>query len=288
MTSNRSGITKTGSINFHFIQASQILSQPVLFLHGFMGCAEDWNEVINRLADAFFCIAVDLPGHGKTIVAEGKSPYGMETCAASLVAFLRNRKIKKCALVGYSMGGRLALYLALHAPEIFHCVVLESASPGLRTKTERRARIEHDNKLADEIEVGDFAAFLQRWYSQPLFRGLQPHPKFQSLFQKRLQNNPRTLAKSLRGMGTGAQPSLWEKLPALKIPALLLAGENDKKFVQINSEMAKLSPATQVKIIKNAGHTIHFEQPEIFAKYVRHFIGQKNIRCTSGVHGIFE
>lgn len=272
MISFNSGKAKTGSIDFHFIQAGKNQSQPVLFLHGFMGCAEDWQEVINRLADALFCIAVDLPGHGKTIVAEGISSYEMKTCAAGLVAFLRGQKINHCALVGYSMGGRLALYLALQYPEFFHCVVLESASPGLRTETERTARIEYDNKLAGELDRDEFYAFLEKWYHQPLFRDLNQHPKFQSLFQKRLQNNPQALAKSLRGMGTGVQPSLWEKLPALKMPVLLLVGECDKKFVQINSKMARLCPTAQFEIIQNAGHNIHFEKPEIFANHVLDFI----------------
>lgn len=256
---------------FHYsLSGSQ--DQPlILFLHGFMGASNDFDESISLLSDQFCCLAVDLPGHGKTRVTGGDDCYTMSNTAEALINLLNQLNVEKCFLAGYSMGGRLALYLTLHFPHRFSKVVLESASPGLKTQQERMERIQHDLKLAQKLETGDFSSFLSNWYNQPLFTTLQKSPSFERLIKRRLQNNPLELAKSLYNMGTGCQPSLWQKLEQNKVPLLLLVGEYDNKFRAINVEMAELCKAATLKIISHCGHNINFENPKCFVKSVTDF-----------------
>ena len=246
-----------------------------LLLHGFMGNINEFDEAIRVVAEDFSYLTLDLPGHGKTQVLGSDEYYKIQPTAQAIINLLDELKIDKCYLIGYSMGGRLALYLTLHFPERFIKVVLESASPGLATEAKRLERIRHDaqiaRKLSRSIIQTDFAAFLSNWYNQPIFGYIKNHPEYDRMIESRLQNNPHELDKSLRLMGTGCQPSLWEKLQENKIPLLLLVGEYDKKFISINGEMAKLCEFTQLKIISNAGHNIHFENTLAFVENIKDF-----------------
>lgn len=243
----------------------------VLFLHGFMGSHRDFAATIEPLSQEFCCLSIDLPGHGQTRVSGDVNQYGMVPTATALVELLQTLKISKAFLVGYSMGGRLALYLALHYPQQFSRVILESASPGLASETERQQRSQRDWQLADQLEA-DFTSFLQHWYEQPLFHSLRHHPDFPRLLQQRAQNNPAELANSLRYLSTGQQPSLWQSLETLPQPLLLLAGERDSKFVGLNQAMACHCPQAQLTIVPECGHGIHWEQPERFTRVVREFL----------------
>jgi 2-succinyl-6-hydroxy-2,4-cyclohexadiene-1-carboxylate synthase len=237
-----------------------------------MGNSHEFNEVISLLSDNFCSLAVDLPGHGKTRVIGSSEHCSMQNTAYGLISLLNDLNIENCYLIGYSMGGRLALYLNLHFPHRFSKVVLESASPGLKTKRDQAERIQRDLELAHQLEMIDFRVFLLKWYSQPLFASLNKHPDFNRLLENRLQNNPLELAKSLRNLSTGQQPSLWEQLKSYQNPILLLVGEYDNKFRTINSEMIKLCETAQLKIISNCGHNVHFENPQEFALNVQTFI----------------
>jgi len=265
-------------------------SNPViLFLHGFMGDRYEFQSAIANLSQQFYCVAIDLPSHGQTdLTNQGtdqftyqdscysqNSCYTIEFTARLIVKFLELLHIERCFLVGYSMGGRVALYLAINFPKYFRKVVLESTSAGLRTDIERSDRLAKDRQLADKLEnleAGDFRLFLENWYQQKIFGNLRSHSNFPQLLVQRLQNSPIELAKSLRYLGTGRQPSLWEKLPETEISLLLLVGELDAKFVQINQQMAQLSKFLQLEIIPNCGHNIHFENPDIFIEKVQTFL----------------
>ncbi|NEO28745.1 MAG: 2-succinyl-6-hydroxy-2,4-cyclohexadiene-1-carboxylate synthase, partial [Kamptonema sp. SIO4C4] len=180
--------------------------------------------------------------------------------------------ITQSYLVGYSMGGRIALYLALHFPQYFPKVILESASPGLATAAEREKRRNRDEQLAQQLETIPFADFLTRWYNNPLFASLKPHPQFSSMYQRRLNNSPSHLAYSLRYCGTGVQPSLWDKLSQLSQPLLLLVGEQDQKFLGINQKISQHCPTAQLQVIKNCGHNIHLETLHSFSYTVQQFL----------------
>ncbi|MGV0105738.1 putative 2-succinyl-6-hydroxy-2,4-cyclohexadiene-1-carboxylate synthase [Nostoc sp. DSM 114160] len=261
---------------FHYYLNSTLNKPLILFLHGFMGNIHEFDEAIKLLLKEFSYLKIDLPGHGKTQVLGEDEYYTMANIAHALINLLDELKIAKCFLVGYSMGGRLALYLALNFPERFYKVVLESASPGLPTATERLERIKLDTqigtKLTGAFEKSDFAAFLSNWYNQPIFGDIKNHPEYNRMIESRLQNNPQELDKSLRFMGTGCQPPLWENLQYNTIPMLLLVGEYDRKFISINTEMAKMCEFAQIKIIRNAGHNIHFENTLAFVENIKSFL----------------
>lgn len=249
----------------------------ILFLHGFMGNCEEFEDVMSILSDTnhFSFLTVDLPGHGKTQALE-HNYYTMEFTAQSIVNLLDELKISKCFLVGYSMGGRLALYLTLNFPERFLKVILESASPGLSTETQRLERVKSDNQIARKLNrintSEDFTAFLSAWYTQSIFGNIKNHTNYEKLIATRLKNNNLELAKSLCWMGTGSQSSLWEKIKTNTKPVLLLVGEYDKKFIDINTKIAYACKYCDLNIISGAGHNIHFEQPQIFAEKVLSFL----------------
>lgn len=239
-----------------------------------MGDCHDFERVISNLS-GFCCLAVDLPGHGQTIVKQD-SDYQMPNVAQALINLLIELNIKQCILVGYSMGGRIALYLAIHFPQYFPGVILESASPGLASQLERDHRIAKDSKLAEQLESSDFdfANFIQQWYSNPLFTSLVKHPHYPKAIARRLCNDPHQLAKSLRLIGLGTQPNLWKSLPKIQIPLLLIVGELDPKFVRINQMMANSCPQASFYRINSTGHNVHFEAPLQFTKLLKYFAAQ--------------
>lgn len=257
---------------FHYCFRGNPDKPLILFLHGFMGNSNEFNQVISLLSNQFRCLSVDLPGHGKTKVLDGEACYTMSNTATGLINLLEQLNVEKCYLIGYSMGGRLALYLTLHFSTYFSKVVLESASPGLKTKRDQSERIQQDIELAHKLEISDFLSFLLNWYNQPFFTSIKKHPAFDALIASRLQNNPQELAKSLRNLSTGYQPSLWEKLKENETSILLLVGEYDQKFREINSEMAKLCKFIKLEIVSDCGHNIHFENPQKFVESVQKFL----------------
>lgn len=243
----------------------------ILFLHGFLGDSRDFESITEKLSERFCCLAVDLPGHGQTIVDSENELYTMPNTASALVDWLDQINIPPCAIAGYSMGGRLALYLAIHFADRFPQVILVSASPGLKSETERQARLQHDWRLADQLEA-DFPAFLDNWYRQPLFQALSQSPGFEQMVKRRSHNQPTELAKSLRYLSTGKQPSLWDCLNQHKQPLLLIVGERDRKFCQINQEIVERCPTAHLSVIAQSGHAVHLEQPEALTFYIQNFL----------------
>ena len=227
------------------------------------------------LAPHYRLIAPDLLGHGRAPAPADPTRYAMPHAAQDLAHLLDQLHLEKINLLGYSMGGRLALYFALHYPQRIHKLILESASPGLDTAVERHTRRQNDHTLADRLERDGLPAFVNFWESLPLWasQASLPSVKRDALRQQRLQNQPAGLANSLRGMGTGVQPSLWGKLAQLQKKTLLLAGALDSKFMAINQRMVALLPQAQLEIVPQAGHTIHLEQPQVYGQKVVGFLG---------------
>ncbi len=264
-------ILNVGPYQFNY-QAVGNPSQPaILFLHGFMGDCHEFDGAIARLSHQFYCLALDLPGHGKTQTAPDDQHYTITHTADGLIQFLERCGIQPCFLVGYSMGGRLALYLTLHFPNFFLKTVLESASPGLKTQAEREQRLLKDLNLAKALEA-DFPAFLTHWYEQPLFSALRHDLGFEKLLMQRLQNTPSHLAQSLRNLSTGRQPSLWDHLHHNTIPIQLLVGELDQKFIEINTQMSQIGTLMQLDVVSQCSHNIHIENPRIFSEHIQNFL----------------
>ena len=218
-------------------------------------------------------IAIDLPGHGQSDAPEDAKRYSIEYCQKDILAALQELGVRKgqAIILGYSMGGRIALYTALSG--YFRALILESASPGLEDPVEREERRTSDEVLAASIEREGVPAFIERWEHLPLFASQRalPFECREALHRQRLQNNAIGLAQSLRGVGTGVQPSLFAQLPTLHMPVLLIAGELDTKFTTIAKHMAQALPQSQLHIIPAAGHTVHLEQPQLFTSLVGDF-----------------
>lgn len=262
-------------------------SAPTLvMLHGFTGSAAGWGLHLDTLAACGLrVIALDLPGHGQSDAPKDPRRYSIEHCQQDILAALQQLGVSngQAILLGYSMGGRIALYTAFSA--FFRALILESASPGLADPAEREQRRLSDEALAASIERDGVPAFIERWENLPLFASQKTLPLDcrEKLHQQRLQNSATGLAQSLRGVGTGVQPSLYAQLPTLNIPVLLIAGELDEKFTTIARHMAQALPQSQLHIIPAAGHTVHLERPQAFASLVGNFV-----KCTCGAGLIGE
>lgn len=244
---------------------------PLALLHGFTGDASTWRAVTERLADCCQCFAIDLLGHGLSDAPAAAAQYRMDSVAADIVDLLDGLELTKPNLLGYSMGGRLALYLALQYPERFDALILESASPGLADEGARADRRRRDGELADNIEANGIAFFVDYWESLPIWAS-QSERQIRAQRPQRLANRPWGLANSLRALGTGAQPNLWLQLPNLRARACLIVGEYDEKFRQTNQLMARAMPQSSLSVIPAAGHNTHLENPDAFCQALRSFL----------------
>ena len=240
-------------------------SGPMLvMLHGFTGSAAGWGSHLDTLAAyGWRVIALDFPGHGQSSAPADLRHYTIEYCQQYILAALAELGVKQgdAVLLGYSMGGRIALYTAFSG--FFRALILESASPGLADPIEREQRRSSDEALAASIERDGVPAFIERWEKLPLFasQSMLPLEMRVALHRQRLHNRAGGLAGSLRGAGTGVQPPLHAQLPALHIPVLLIVGELDTKFTAIARSMNQALPQSQLCIVPGAGHAVHLERP---------------------------
>lgn len=243
----------------------------LLLLHGFTGSGATWQPFD---WPGYETIAVDLPGHGESDKPASAERYRMERCLEDLVSLLDELGVERAAVLGYSMGGRVALHLALHAPERLWALVIESASPGIENEAERAERRRSDGELADSIMRDGIAPFVDRWQAIPLFASqsrLSADAREQ-LRQQRLRNDPAGLANSLRGLGAGEQQPVYTRLREIATPALVLAGADDAKYRAIAKRTAGALPCARLQIVPDAGHAVHLEQPQTFSAAVREFL----------------
>jgi 2-succinyl-6-hydroxy-2,4-cyclohexadiene-1-carboxylate synthase len=249
-------------------------SPALVLLHGFTGSAAGWGSHLDTFAaDGFRVIALDLLGHGQSEAPRDPDRYRIEHCCHDILQVLSKLGVRngEATLLGYSMGGRVALYAAFSG--YFRALILESASPGVAGSRERRERRAADEALAQRIERDGLPAFVSYWESQPLFasQGALSQGQRTLVHEQRLRNRPDGLANSLRGAGAGTQPDLHGKLSSLRLPVLLIAGALDSKYRAIAQEMASCLPDAKVEIVDHAGHTVHLEQPLVFDRLVLGF-----------------
>jgi 2-succinyl-6-hydroxy-2,4-cyclohexadiene-1-carboxylate synthase len=218
----------------------------LVLLHGFTQTSASWNGVLRELAGRYSALAIEL----------GEGPWESELDRLEALAPPR------FTLCGYSMGGRLALALALRIPERVERLVLISASPGLANDGERATRRGADGALADRIEAIGVEAFARAWATQPLFAGQSPEVAA-AAHADRLRRSAGAHAAQLRGLGTGAMPPLWERLSELKMPVSLVVGERDTKFRAIAERMG-----FPTVVVPGAGHAVHLEAPEAVAAHL--------------------
>ncbi|MBF2593646.1 2-succinyl-6-hydroxy-2,4-cyclohexadiene-1-carboxylate synthase [Listeria welshimeri] len=249
--------------------------KPVLLmLHGFTGSNKTFQESITHLEEHFSIVAPDLLGHGKTDSPDEIARYSIERIVDDLVTILQELKIMQCFVLGYSMGGRVATAFASAHPEMVRGLILVSSSPGLAQKDLQKSRVQADNRLADMLESEGIRSFVDYWEKLALFASqevLSDELK-KRIRLERLAQNPNGLAMSLRGMGTGKQPSYWNHLADFTFPVLLMTGSLDEKFEKIAQEMQQLIPNSTHVTVQNAGHAVYLEQPNIFLSQLTNWL----------------
>lgn len=249
-------------------------SQTLVLLHGFTGSTKTWENVIAQLPNDIRIIAVDLIGHGQSAAPETVGPYVMDAQIELLEALFDQLQLQQFDLLGYSMGGRVALSYVVRYSDRVQRLLLESASPGLALKEEREARKLADDALAEKILQNGIASFVEKWENIPLFATQKKLPLNvqQEIREERLMQREIGLANSLRGMGTGIMPALWDKLTNVNLPVTLITGALDEKFVKLNEQMLTCFSKAKHLTIPAVGHAIHVENPTKFATIVKETI----------------
>lgn len=245
---------------------------PVLFLHGFLGAGVDWLRIAFEFGTQYFCLFPDLPGHGKNITLSLTTPLNFDTLNDGLLTLLDHFQLPQTHLVGYSLGGRAALSFAVHYPERVTTLTLESASPGITDPGERRARAAEDDRRAETIRAAGVEAFVEHWYTLPLFRSLRNHPRLAEIMARRKANHPGWVAKAIRALSPGRQTPVWDQLSLLDMPVLFVAGALDEKYTQVGRQLAVQVPQCRLEIIPQAGHNVHLEKPETFVPLLKEFL----------------
>ncbi|MDA1027519.1 MAG: alpha/beta fold hydrolase [Bacteroidetes bacterium] len=235
---------------------------PVLFIHGFMGKATEWESLASRLDAPSF--GIDLPGHGESAVLSGNEPWFNKTSEA-IEEVITAQAIPVVDLVGYSLGGRVALHFAHQYPDRVRKMVVESGHPGLQDEQARADRLKSDEQWAEKFK-NNWPLVLGEWYEQSVFTSLRGHLALKQLLNR--QNDPEKLARAMVGYSLGQQDSQL----LLRHPTLFIAGEEDQKYVQVGREWAHSSTQVQLFIAEGAGHIVHLERPEAYLKSIARFL----------------
>jgi 2-succinyl-6-hydroxy-2,4-cyclohexadiene-1-carboxylate synthase len=235
----------------------------LVLVHGFTQSSRCWSPVDDDLAADHEVVRVDAPGHGgSTDVRADLWASGQAIADAGGPG----------TYVGYSMGARMALHAALLAPEQVRRLVLVSATAGIDDDEARAARRASDAKLAAHLLDVGVEQFVDEWLAQPLFATL---PAERAHRTERLVNDPEGLASSLRLAGTGTQDPLWDRLGALTMPVLVVAGELDATYCRHAERLvASIGAHSELAVVGGAGHTVHLEQPEAFLSLVRDWLAR--------------
>ncbi|MEX0848517.1 MAG: alpha/beta fold hydrolase [Ilumatobacteraceae bacterium] len=235
----------------------------LVFVHGFTQTGSSWRPIADHFADrGHEVVIVDLPGHG-----------GSGTVRADLrrTADLVASTAGPGTYVGYSLGGRVCLHLALMYPHVVERLAVLGATPGIVDDDERAVRRTADEALAQRIVEIGVERFIDEWSSQSLFGG---HVLTDDDRAERYRNTALGLASSLRLSGTGTQMPLWDRLQELNMPVLAMAGGQDEKFVAIAERVARSVPHGTVGTIHDAGHAAHLQQPlQVITRLERAFNG---------------
>ncbi len=253
----------------------------VLLLHGFTGTAQSWAGLIPAWSAKHRVVAPDLLGHGGSDAPTDPARYALERQAGDLAELLTLLDVAPAAVVGYSMGARLALVLALEHPDSVARLVLESPSAGIADPATRAERRLADERLADELERDGMEAFVDRWEALPLFAGhaALPDDARARLRRERLSHDPHGLAASLRGAGQGAMPPLHDRLGEVRVPTLVIAGALDPTGLERAGAVTDGIPDARLGVIVGTGHTPHLEAPGDFAR-----VATDHLSATHATH----
>lgn len=242
---------------FKFTARGSIKNPPILFLHGFLGCKEDWDEVIGFLEKKFYCLTIDLPGHGSPLT--DNFPQMLEKA-------LQAENLDKVSLVGYSMGGRLALMATGASPSLFSHTIAISAHPGLREEKEQIKRLDDDLKWERLLKTKPLEEFIHAWYQQPLFDSLRKRSDlYAKIVKRRAQHSAPSLSAVLHLYGLGVLPPILHFSPQ----TFFLCGEEDTRYCELYKKMA---PQKQLFTLKQCGHALHLESPAACAQAIEQIL----------------
>ena len=257
----------------------------IVLLHGFTQTGRCWGPVSDDLARDHLVLAPDAPGHAGSTDVRADLPTTADLVADAVRPHLTDPDPEAGGegapvWVGYSMGGRVALHVALAHPELVGGLVLVGAHPGIEDAAERAERRAADERLAADLRRDGVDAFLERWLALPLFAGLPPWARFDD---ERRRNTAEGLASSLELAGTGTQAPLWEALGRLAAtPVLAVAGAEDAKFAAVADRLAHaVGPTAAVRLVPGAGHAAHLERPAVFGALLRAWLHDRQ-RASSG------
>ncbi|MBN1561880.1 2-succinyl-6-hydroxy-2,4-cyclohexadiene-1-carboxylate synthase [candidate division KSB1 bacterium] len=253
----------------HHVRFAPSTSAPIVLLHGFLGDTRDWHDVVRQLKDFDF-LAIDLPGHGRS--RKIGLDYGFAQTARAIIDVLDINDISRCRLLGYSMGGRIALYTAMTYSARFSSLLLESCTAGV---ADRRRRRRFEAEWSRKLCMYDMADFVRQWYDMDMFASLRAHSRFAELLQRRSENDPIALSRVLLNLGSGNMPSLWRELRRLQMPVHYLFGEKDDKYAKIALEIEKQGATVSLYCIKDSGHNAHFENPVEFCNVLQSILTSK-------------
>jgi 2-succinyl-6-hydroxy-2,4-cyclohexadiene-1-carboxylate synthase len=232
--------------------------ESIVLLHGFSGTCHAWDGVAAHLdPERYLPRALDLPGHGEA--ADAKRPITFAGC----VEYVLTRSPERFTLCGYSLGGRVALHVALTAPERVARLVLVSTTAGIEDPALRAERQLSDQRLAEQLETVPFEDFIERWRAQPLFADEPPEVGVLAREDQR-RNRPDALAAVLRGIGSGEMEPLWGRLSELAMPVTVLVGDRDVKFRVLGQRMAESISQANLVIVPG-GHGLPLENPAAVA-----------------------
>ena len=254
---------------------------PVTLLHWFTQSGRSWRELISRMPEGWKWIVPDLRGHGGTQTPRGAA-CSMDACTADLEALWDHLRVERTHLVGYSMGGRLALHVSARRPERVLSLLTIGAHAGLEEDA-RAGRRQGDEGLAERIERDGVEAFVSYWGSLPLFAGLERRgPAYVSEVRaERLQNHAAGLACSLRGMGAGVMEPLWDELAGATFPCTFVAGQLDHGYVASARRLAATVRNGRAEVVLRAGHPVHQERPDAFARVLANHLAAAAAAVTS-------
>ncbi|MGI8439281.1 MAG: alpha/beta fold hydrolase [Thermoleophilaceae bacterium] len=227
----------------------------VVFLPGFMQRGEAWAPVAERVGQRYRCLCLD---HRTSTWWERLA----EVCAAAPAGSV---------LVGYSMGGRLALHAALAEPERYAALITVGASPGIEDPAARAERRAADERIAAWMERASIEEVVAHWEALPVFEAQSPE-LVAAQRPGRLSHEPARLATLLRSGGQGALEPLWGRLGALEVPILAVAGARDGVYVEAAERLGALVPAARAVTIADAGHAAHLERPVRMAQLIVGFV----------------
>ena len=270
-------IIQSGEVSLYVEVNEALLDEylnPVIFLHGFTGSSADWQFIYDKLPPRFLPVAVDLIGHGKSSAPDDAKFYSVESITRQLDCIMDALKFKEAIFCGYSMGGRAALSYYSFCPEKVMGLILESTTPGIKELQFRNERVRSDKVLIKILESDGMDKFVTHWLNQPLFESLKElsAERYKDLEQRKRDNNPIGLINCLLGFGTGNMPNLWWELEEIGIPVLLVTGEMDKKYYEINERMHEKIASSAHFQIPGCGHNVHLEKPEEFINLVNKYL----------------